>query len=225
MLKLKNIHKSFGQGQHQLAVLNGLDFTVKEGEFVCILGSSGCGKSTLLNIVGLLDHFDTGSYQLENIDVTTLRETQRAKLRNRNFGFIFQSFHLLPELNVWQNITVPMGYAGCKQGERQARADELLEQFELTALRNKSVWSLSGGERQRIAIMRALANKPRILLADEPTGNLDEVNTQAVISILDTLHSQGITILMVTHDKSLTDVADRVVQIADGRIVPHTPIH
>ena len=219
MIELVNIRKTYYGKGIETNVLKGVNLTVNSGEFVCIYGSSGSGKSTLLNIIGLLDQASEGEYLLDGVDINQLKDKQKAAIRNQRIGFVFQAYHLIQEMNVLENIVVPLGYAGISKKERIKRAQELLNEFHMEYLKSKHVSQLSGGEQQRISIMRALSNNPRILLADEPTGNLDSENSKKVMEILNHLNKKGMTIIMVTHDLSLAEYGSRIIHIEDGKIV------
>ena len=197
----------------------GVDLSISKGEFVCIFGESGSGKSTLLNILGLLDDATIGTYKLDGVDIRKLSKKESAFIRNQKIGFVFQAYHLIPELNALENLVVPLGYAGMRKKEREKIAYELLTEFGIDDLEKKHVSQMSGGEQQRIAIMRAIINKPQILLADEPTGNLDKENSQTIMNLFERLNKQGMTIVMVTHDTSLAKYGTRVVRVEDGRII------
>lgn len=219
MISLKQIEKIYyGQGV-ETRVLKNLELVIRQGEFVCIYGSSGSGKSTLLNIIGLLDEATSGTYELDGVNVDTLGEREKARIRNQKLGFVFQAYHLIPELNALENIIVPLGYAGVDRVERKKTGNKLLEEFGMLKIKNKYISQMSGGEQQRIAIMRAMANQPKILLADEPTGNLDSENSEMVMGLLKQLNQHGTTVVMVTHDKTLAQYGSRVIHVEDGRIV------
>ncbi len=213
MISIENLDKSYYGNGVETKVLQKLNVNIEEGEFICILGKSGCGKTTLLNILGLLDDITSGSYKLDEVDITSLKRGELAKLRNTKFGFIFQEYHLIPELNVLENVCVPMGYAGKKKKAREKLAISLLEEVGLSDKAKKYPAQLSGGEKQRIAIARAISNNPKVILADEPTGSLDKSNGIAVMDILQKLHQQGVTIIMVTHDTSLCEYSTRVIEM------------
>lgn len=219
MIELMNIRKTYYGKDIETNVLKGVNLTVASGEFVCIYGSSGSGKSTLLNIIGLIDQASEGEYLLDGVDINQLKDKQKAAIRNQRIGFVFQAYHLIQEMNVLENIVVPLGYAGISKKERIKRAQELLNEFHMEHLKSKHVSQLSGGEQQRISIMRALSNNPRILLADEPTGNLDSENSKKAMEILNHLNKKGMTIIMVTHDLSLAEYGSRIIHIEDGKIV------
>ena len=209
--------KIFGTARNQ--VLFDVSLKVSQGTCLGILGESGSGKSTLLNILGLLDDATIGTYKLDGVDIRKLSKKESAFIRNQKIGFVFQAYHLIPELNALENLVVPLGYAGMRKKEREKIAYELLTEFGIDDLEKKHVSQMSGGEQQRIAIMRAIINKPQILLADEPTGNLDKENSQTIINLFERLNKQGMTIVMVTHDTSLAKYGTRVVHVEDGRII------
>ena len=209
MIMLKGIEKTYCGKEIKTKVLKGVDLSISKGEFVCIFGESGSGKSTLLNILGLLDDATIGTYN----------DRQLTTYRREKIGFVFQAYHLIPELNALENLVVPLGYAGMRKKEREKIAYELLTEFGIDDLEKKHVSQMSGGEQQRIAIMRAIINKPQILLADEPTGNLDKENSQTIMNLFERLNKQGMTIVMVTHDTSLAKYGTRVVRVEDGRII------
>ena len=198
--------------------LNNLSLTVNEGEFVTITGPSGCGKTTFLNIAGLLETMTSGEYLLDGVNVSQLSDFQRAKFRNQKIGFIFQSFNLMPDLNLFDNIDVPLRYRGMKASERKERIEHALDSVGLSARKKHLPAQLSGGQQQRVAIARALVGDPLFLLADEPTGNLDSNTANGVMELLEKINASGTTIIMVTHDDSLAQRARRNVQILDGRI-------
>lgn len=217
--KIKRYDEKNTRKEIKTKVLKGVDLSISKGEFVCIFGESGSGKSTLLNILGLLDDATIGTYKLDGVDIRKLSKKESAFIRNQKIGFVFQPYHLIPELNALENLVVPLGYAGMRKKEREKIAYELLTEFGIDDLEKKHVSQMSGGEQQRIAIMRAIINKPQILLADEPTGNLDKENSQTIINLFERLNKQGMTIVMVTHDTSLAKYGTRVVRVEDGRII------
>ncbi len=218
VLVIKNLHKSYRLGAVDLEVLRGIDLTITAGENVAIMGPSGSGKSTLLNIIGCLDHPTSGSYELGGQDVSTLDDDQLSAIRGSDIGFVFQSFNLIEQLNVIENIEVPMYYQGWSEHESVAHARELANMVGLGDRITHRPSELSGGERQRVAIARALANEPLIILADEPTGNLDSESGGDILKILLDLHEQGKTLIVITHDKSIADQAERIIHLFDGRI-------
>jgi len=199
--------------------LRNFDLQVKEGEFVAVTGPSGSGKTTFLTIAGLLEAFSGGSYLLDGVDVSRMNDTQRSKIRNEKIGFIFQAFNLIPDLNVLDNIEVPLRYRGMGGAERKKRAADALARVGLSARQKHYPAELSGGQQQRVAIARALAGSPRLLLADEPTGNLDSSMARSVMDLLEELHRDGATIVMVTHDPQLAARAQRNVHVIDGQVV------
>lgn len=218
MIKIEHLMKSYKTGDVRFQVLKDVNLTVNQGEFVAIMGRSGCGKSTLLNILGGMDSADEGTYLFDGQPVSGLNNRDLAHFRNKKVGFVFQSFHLLPEFNVVDNVALPLGYGGVGAKERRARAMELLEKVGLADKAKRRPSQLSGGEQQRVAIARAVAAGPEVLLADEPTGSLDEENGIHVMDMLKQLNDQGLTIVLVTHDQKIADYADRVLRMADGKI-------
>lgn len=217
-IKLTNISKEYVTDEVVTKVLFDVNISVKKGEFVAITGPSGSGKSTLLNILGLLDTATTGTYILNKIDVTSLNEDELADIRNREIGFVFQSFNLLKRITVLENVIMPSIYRGTDAKVREARAIELLQAVGLGEQMYKKPNQLSGGQQQRVAIARALMNHPAIILADEPTGNLDSKSGADIMAILKKLNADGNTIIMITHDKNIASVAKRVVSISDGKV-------
>ena len=214
-LSLRNISKRFGS----LLALNEVSLDIAEGEFVCFLGPSGCGKTTLLSILGLLDAPTEGEYTLDGKPVAKLTAAERARVRNRQIGFIFQAFNLIGDLTVEENVELPLTYRGMTAEERKERAQRALERVGMVHRARHYPSQLSGGQQQRVAVARAVAGDPAILLADEPTGNLDSQNSEAVMELLRELHRGGATICMVTHDSRYARHADRVIQLFDGRVV------
>jgi len=223
VLELSGLVKEFGYGEHVLRILHGLDCKITAGEFVGIVGASGSGKTTLLNILGCLDRPTSGSYCLSGRDVARLDDDELARVRNRSIGFIFQSFHLIPQLTVLENVELPLFYEGAPRKTRHGRCEELLSSVGLMHRIGSYPTQLSGGECQRVAIARALINKPALLLADEPTGNLDSKNGAEVMQLFRNLHAQGRTIVMVTHNPEIAAELPRVVVMHDGRIVKDGP--
>lgn len=219
MIKLRGITREYFMGDVEIRALNNVDLEIQRGEFLSIMGPSGSGKSTLLNILGVLDQPTSGAYYLEDVDITELRDRELAKIRNRHFGFIFQSYNLFPELSALENVMVPLMYAGKPKRERRERAENLLADVGMGHRLNHLPTQLSGGEQQRVAIARALANNPTLILADEPTGNLATDQGQEIMGILQDLNSQGTTIVIVTHDPNISDYGKRLVQLRDGSIV------
>ena len=218
MLKMTKLSKTFRTDEVETLALDQIDFHVDEGEFVALLGASGSGKSTLLNIAGLLEPFDEGEYFVDGVDASNLNDRYASRLRNEKIGFIFQSFNLISELSVFDNVDVPLRYRGMGIRQRRERINSLLDLVGLEGRKRHLPSQLSGGQQQRVAIARALAGEPSLLLADEPTGNLDSHMAQEVLDLIQTLHQSGSTILMVTHDQSLASRAQRCVQLRDGRV-------
>lgn len=214
----RELEKSYCGKGVEVKVLKGINLKIDRGEFVCVYGKSGSGKSTLLNILGLLDKETSGTYELEGINVGRLNKKECARIRNQKIGFVFQSYHLIPELNALENIAVPLGYAGKTRKEREQVARSLLGEFNLMDLEKKYISQMSGGEQQRVAIARAIANSPDILLADEPTGNLDKENSRMVLELLQQLNADGMSIVMVTHDTTIAKYGTRVIYVEDGLI-------
>lgn len=219
MIKLDNIKKVFNTEEVETWALRNVSLEVKEGEFVAIMGPSGCGKSTLLNIIGLLNNPTGGTYQLDGKDVSTLKERDRTMIRKGMIGFVFQSFNLIDELNVEENIELPLLYMGVPKAERKARAKDVMERVAMSHRAKHFPSQLSGGQQQRTAIARAILPHPKIILADEPTGNLDSRNGKEVMDLLSELHKEGTTIVMVTHSLHDANYADRVINMFDGEIV------
>ncbi len=218
MIRLEGIYKNYQQGKNEVKVLKGIDLSVGEGEYVAIMGPSGSGKSTLMNIIGVLDRPTEGSYFLDGEDVSTLGDDECADIRNRKIGFIFQTFNLLPRMNALRNVELPLIYAGVKPRARRELALEALERVGLTDRAHHRPNELSGGQRQRVAIARALVVKPRILFADEPTGNLDSKTGEDILELFRSLNESGATVVMVTHESDVAMRAKRIVHIRDGLI-------
>ena len=219
MLKVENLKKSFFTEEIETIALNGVSFEVKEGEFVAIMGPSGCGKSTLLNILGLLDNPTGGSYSLLGKEVGNLKEKERTQFRKGNLGFVFQSFNLIDEMTVFENVELPLVYMGIKASERKRRVEEILDRMNISHRAGHFPQQLSGGQQQRVAIARAVVSNPKLVLADEPTGNLDSKNGQEVMSLLQELNREGTTIIMVTHSQHDAQFASRTICLFDGQIV------
>lgn len=218
MITLSRIQREFQVGDERVMALRDVDLTVEAGAYIAVMGPSGSGKSTLLNMIGLLDRPDSGSYFLDGEDMTALSDRQQAALRRHKIGFVFQFFHLVPRLSAAENIELPMVLAGIETAERKSRVEEAMEAFGIGNRARHRPAQLSGGQRQRVAIARATIMRPRVLLADEPTGNLDRVSGKEVIDILENLNRQGIILIMVTHDPELGRRAGRQIQMVDGRI-------
>ena len=219
MLKVENLKKSFFTEEIETIALNGVSFEVKEGEFVAVMGPSGCGKSTLLNILGLLDNPTGGSYELLGQQVGDLREKDRTQFRKGNLGFVFQSFNLIDEMTVFENVELPRVYMGVKASERKRRVEEILERMNISHRASHFPQQLSGGQQQRVAIARAVISNPKLVLADEPTGNLDSKNGKEVMLLLQELNREGTTIIMVTHSQHDAQYASRTICLFDGQIV------
>ncbi len=218
MLSMQNISKVYRAGQVETHALREFSLDVAEGEFVSVTGPSGSGKTTFLNIAGLLESFTSGRYELDNRDVFALSDAELSAVRNEKIGFIFQSFNLIPDLNLFDNVDVPLRYRGFKSAERKRRIEKVLETVGLASRMKHLPSQLSGGQQQRVAIARALAGEPRFLLADEPTGNLDSHMAMSVMELLADINGNGTTIIMVTHDPVLAEMASRNVHILDGRV-------
>jgi len=220
MIKLKNLDKVYTTEEVETTALNSISLEIKEGEFVAIMGPSGCGKSTLLNIVGLLDNPSGGEYYFGDHEVAKYSERQRAQLRKGSIGFVFQSFNLIDELTVFENVELPLLYLKVPSSERKQRVEEVLERMNIMHRRNHFPQQLSGGQQQRVAIARALINDPDIIMGDEPTGNLDSYNSKVVFDIFSELtHTYHQTIIAVTHDEEFARNSDRIVEMSDGMIV------
>jgi len=219
LVVLKNITKAYKTGKVNYQVLKGIDLEVKEGEFLAIMGVSGSGKSTLLNIIGLLDKPDSGTYIFDNQEVSKLSKKELAEIRNKKIGFVFQAFHLIPWSTAFENVLMPLLYRGKIEKEDEERAKKLLIRLGLEKRINAKPSELSGGEQQRVAIARALITKPKLLLADEPTGNLDSKSSQEVMNIFKELNEEGLTIIMVTHDPEIAKFAQKIKIIKDGVFV------
>lgn len=218
MLVMKNINKVFQTADVQTHALRDFNLTVNEGDFVSVTGPSGSGKTTFLNIAGLLETYTDGEFLLDGKDVGSLNDAGRSRMRNEKIGFVFQSFNLIPDLNLFDNVDVPLRYRGFDAKERKKRIEENLDRVGLASRMKHLPSQLSGGQQQRVAIARALATSPRFLLADEPTGNLDSEMAQGVMSLLEEINAQGTTIIMVTHDPELALRATRSIHVKDGRV-------
>jgi putative ABC transport system ATP-binding protein len=217
MIELENITKIYRMGDVEVPALRGVSLSVKEGEMVALVGASGSGKSTLMNIIGFLDKPTGGKYTLEGIDVSRLNDNKLAEMRNKKIGFVFQTYNLLPRASAQSNVELPLIYGG--SGQKRRRALEALERVGLAARSHHKPAELSGGEQQRVAIARALVNDPSLILADEPTGNLDSNATAEIISIFCKLHQEGITIVLVTHEPDVAAQAKRIVRLLDGQVI------
>ena len=218
ILSMKNIVKKYYLGEEEQIILKGIDLSVKKGEFLSILGPSGSGKSTMMNIIGCLDVPSSGEYILSGKDISSLSEEELSQIRAKEIGFIFQSFYLLPRLTIIENVELSMIYSGISPKERKRIAREMLKKVGLEAKENHRPNQLSGGQQQRVAIARALATNPSILLCDEPTGALDQATGKQIMSLFKELHSEGRTIIIITHDEKIATHADRIVRILDGNI-------
>ena len=218
MIQVENVHKSYDLGETFVHALRGVSFSIEVGEFVSIMGPSGSGKSTLMNIVGCLDTPSKGTYLLNDKNVGNLDEEQLAGIRNREIGFVFQKFHLLPRSSALENVALPLKYASVKQSERLIRAEEVLDKVGLSHRLTHKPTELSGGEQQRVAIARALVNSPSILFADEPTGNLDSKTGHEVLEIFKDLNKRGQTIVVITHEREIAEQSQRIITIKDGEI-------
>lgn len=219
MIKIENLSKVFRTEEVETKALNGISLEVKQGEFVTIMGASGCGKSTLLNIVGLLDSASNGSYKLLNKEINGLSERDKAKIRKENIGFVFQNFNLIDELSVYDNIELPLIYNNVSSGERKKKVEAIAERLGISHRLRHYPQQLSGGQQQRAAVARALVNDPKIILADEPTGNLDSKNGNEVMELLTDLHANGATILMVTHSDYDASFSQKTIHMKDGMIL------
>lgn len=219
MIKVTELSRIFRTEEIETTALNGVSFEIKKGEFVAIMGPSGCGKSTLLNILGLLDNPSGGSYELMGQEVAQLKERDRTKFRKGNIGFVFQSFNLIDELNVFENVELPLKYLNMSASERKQRVTTMLKRMNISHRSQHFPQQLSGGQQQRVAIARAVISNPNLVLADEPTGNLDSKNGKEVMDLLTELNSEGTTIVMVTHSQKDASVAQRTINLFDGRIV------
>lgn len=219
LIRLEKINKMHFLGENVLHVLVDIDLTINEGEFTAIIGPSGSGKSTLMNILGCLDRPTSGEYYLHGEDVSKLTDDQLAEVRNKRIGFVFQSFNLLPRISAQENVALPLIYAGIDTKERMERAAELLERVGLGDRMHHKPNELSGGQKQRVAIARALINNPSIIMADEPTGNLDSKSSVEIMNIFQQLNAEGKTIILVTHDPEIAEQAKRVITVRDGKII------
>lgn len=219
LIKTVGLKKIYYTDEIETTALAGVNLEVKEGEFVAIMGPSGCGKSTLLNIIGLLDNPSEGEFHFTDQEISTYSERKRAELRKANIGFVFQSFNLIDELTVYENIELPLIYLKYSSSERKKRVEEVMEQMKIMHRRNHFPQQLSGGQQQRVAISRAVVAKPKLILADEPTGNLDSANGQEVMNLLTELNENGTTVIMVTHSPIDAEYAHKVIHLFDGQIV------
>lgn len=219
MIELHNIRKIYQLGEEEVRALDGVSLTIQEHEYVAVIGASGSGKSTLMNIIGCLDTADEGTYSIDGQEVSNLSERQQSILRNRRIGFIFQQFNLLPKLTAYENVELPLIYQGVPSSERKKRVMEALERVSLSNRVHHRPNQLSGGQQQRVAVARALVTRPTLILADEPTGNLDSHSTKDIMDLLHELHEQGNTLILITHDNEIAAQAPRRVRLLDGRVV------
>ncbi len=224
VIELRGLTKQYGIGEAEHRALDEVDLTIEKGEFVTIMGPSGCGKTTLLNILGLLDRSNDGEYLLDGNSVESLSHRRHARIRSEQIGIVFQSFNLINRLNVIENVALPLTYKGMFRTKRLKMASEILNSFHLSEREYYMPWQLSGGQMQRVAIARALVNHPSIILADEPTGNLDSKSSHIIMEELSDLHKRGNTIIMVTHNPNLTTYASRVIHMLDGKIASDTKV-
>lgn len=224
MLEIKKLSKVFRTEEIETVALNEIDISIQEGEFIAIMGPSGCGKSTLLNIVGLLDNPTSGQYLLADKEVGNLKEKERTKTRKGNIGFVFQSFNLIEEMTVYENVELPLIYLDIKKSERKKRVEETLKKMNISHRASHFPNQLSGGQQQRVAIARAVVANPKLILADEPTGNLDSKNGLDVMNLLTQLNQEGATIIMVTHSQHDASFAHRIINLFDGKVVAETQL-
>jgi putative ABC transport system ATP-binding protein len=229
LIELKGIEKKFLTDEIETRAINGINLVINKGEYLSLSGQSGCGKSTLLALLGLLDAPSSGTYKINGTDVSSLSRDERAKIRSKQIGFVFQSFNLISDLTIFENVMLPLTYqSGLSKQVVEAKVNDVLEKVEMSHRKNHYPSQLSGGQQQRVAVARALVNDPAIILADEPTGNLDSKNAEAVLTLLDKLHQNGSTICMVTHDPVSAKRASRCLEMCDGRLITdkvNTPIH
>ena len=219
MLKVKDLVKVYDTGVIKVEALKKINLEVKKGEFVAIMGSSGSGKSTFMNILGCLDSLTSGTYELDGIDVSRMSSEELATIRNKKIGFVFQAFNLLPKMDLLRNVELPMMYAGCYKKEREEKALKALERVGLSARVYHKPNEISGGQKQRVAIARSLVNDPAIILADEPTGNLDSKSSNEIMDIFTELNNEGVTIILVTHEPDIAEYSKRIVTFKDGNII------
>ncbi len=219
LIEIKNIYKIYNPGENEVRALDGIDLTIEHGEFIAIVGQSGSGKSTLMNMLGLLDIPTSGTYTLDGIDTANMTDDELSDIRNKEIGFIFQGFNLIPSLTAVENVELPLVYRGMKKEERNKLALEALERVGLSHRLDHLPKQMSGGQQQRVAIARAVAARPPIILADEPTGNLDSHSGVEVMKILHELHEEGRTVILITHDNDIANEAQRVIRIQDGQII------
>jgi putative ABC transport system ATP-binding protein len=225
LIRTQGVTRTYSMGGDVIRALQGVDVSIRRGEYVAIIGPSGSGKSTLMNVIGCLDTPDAGSYWLNGREVSKLRDAELAHVRNREIGFVFQTFNLLQRTTALHNVELPLIYAGIPRRERLERAAKALDDVGLSARRNHRPGELSGGQRQRVAVARALVTNPSLLLADEPTGNLDSATATEILSLFDRLHAAGNTIILVTHDPNVAGHADRVIKLLDGKVASDSRSH
>ena len=224
LIDIKDLYKIYNEGKEsEVRALDGVSLQIEKGEFVSIIGQSGSGKSTLMNILGCLDIPTYGEYHLDGTDITELSDRQLAHIRNKQIGFVFQGYNLIPALNAWENVELPLIYQGISGEKRRARCEEALERVAMLDRADHKPSEMSGGQQQRVAIARAIATRPAIIMADEPTGALDSKTGKHVLEILHSLHEEGSTIILITHDNSIAATAERIVRLADGKIVADGP--
>lgn len=219
MIKTEDLTKIYTTEDVETTALNNINLEIKEGEYVAIMGPSGCGKSTLLNVLGMIDKASSGKYYFFEEEISNYSERQRASLRKSNIGFVFQSFNLIDELTVYENVELPLLYLGYSSSERKERVNEALEQMAIIARKSHFPQQLSGGQQQRVAVARAVVAKPKLILADEPTGNLDSAHGEEVMKLMQDLHEEGTTIVMVTHSPAYAEHAHRIIHLFDGHVV------
>ncbi len=223
MIELRNLYKIYGSGENEVRALDGINLTIDKGEFVAIVGQSGSGKSTCMNIIGCLDVPTSGQYILEGIDVSTMHDDRLSEIRNKKLGFIFQQYNLIQGISILENVELPLLYAGFRKAERRKRAMQALARVGIESKAKNFPSQLSGGQQQRVSIARALAGNPSVILADEPTGALDSKTGKEVLRFLQELHSEGNTIVLITHDNSIARKAKRIVRLSDGKIIYDGP--
>ncbi len=219
LIEIKDVYKIYNPGENEVHALDGVSLTIDRGEFIAIVGQSGSGKSTLMNMLGLLDVCTSGSYMLDGVDVSTMKDDDLSAIRNQEIGFIFQGFNLIPSLTAQANVELPLVYRGVKAAQRKELSTNALKRVGLEKRMNHLPNQMSGGQQQRVAIARAVAAKPPVILADEPTGNLDTASGKEVMRILHELHEEGRTVILITHDNGIADEAQRVIRIQDGKII------